>query len=85
MYINEITDFDKVLQHIEPKYQDCFCESWYHGLDQYKEFPESLLLVANAILNHWEVPLYVESIVGWDEINNCFIWHLRQMKQPQRR
>ena len=84
MQINEITDFHEVLQYISPDYHDLFTDAWYQGLDPYKHYPESLLLVANAILNHWRVPLYAKSISGWDDANSCFIWDFRRTRKKQR-
>jgi hypothetical protein len=85
MQINEITEFHEVLQYISPDLQDSFCEAWYQGLDPYKNYPESLLLVANAILNHWHVPLYAKEISGWDDEHCCFIWNLWRTRRKQQK
>jgi len=77
--INEITQIDQLLKHVGADYHDIFVEEWYQGLDPYKEYPESLMLFANAKLNYWDIPLYAES-VSWDEEHGCFIWHFTKRK-----
>jgi len=81
MQINEITQIDQILQHVDPKYHDTFCEAWYFGLDAYKDNVDVLMLVANAILAHWEIHLYAVNI-SWDEVNECFIWHFGDNNSP---
>jgi hypothetical protein len=78
--VNESTEIEEFLQHVDPVYWDIFCDAWYAGLTPYKDYPESLMLVANAILNHWEIPLYTED-VSWDDTHACFVWHLVTNKQ----
>jgi len=79
MQINELREIDQLLAYVDQKYWDIFCETWYQGLDAYKEYPHSLLLMANAILNHWDIPLYAEDI-SWDSTDKCFIWHFIKQK-----
>lgn len=79
MQINELREIDQLLVYVDQKYWDIFCETWYQGLDAYKEYPHSLLMMANAILNHWDIPLYAEDI-SWDSTDKCFIWHFIKQK-----
>ena len=74
MQVNELHDIDQLLAYVDPKYWDIFCDTWYQDLDAYKEYPLSLLMMANAILNHWDIPLYAEDI-SWSSADECFIWH----------
>jgi hypothetical protein len=78
---NEITDRDKLLSYLNPADWDNFCTAWYNGLDLYKEYPNSLILMANAVLTHWEVPLYVVD-VSWDSALDCFVWHFGKNDSP---
>jgi hypothetical protein len=82
MQINEITQIDLLLKHLPAEDQENFCYAWYQGLDAYKDNVEALLLIANATLTHWEVPLYAVN-VSWDEINDCFIWHFGENTSPE--
>jgi hypothetical protein len=75
--INEVTEQDKLLSYLDPNDWDNFYTAWYYGLDPYKENPEALIMMANAVLTHWHVPLYAESI-DWDDGNDCFIWHFEK-------
>jgi hypothetical protein len=79
--VNEITQIDKILQHVVPMYHDSFCEAWYFGLDAYKDNVDVLLLVANAILEHWEIPLYAVN-VSWSKKHECFVWHFGENTSP---
>jgi hypothetical protein len=79
MQINELREIDQLLAYVDQKYWDIFCDTWYHGLDAYKEYPHSLLIMANAILNHWDIPLYAEDL-SWDSTDKCFIWHFIKQK-----
>jgi len=81
MQMNEATQFERVLDYIDPEYHEVFFDEWYNGLNRYKDYPDSLLMFANAILVHWSVPLYAESIVGWDHDNDCFIWLFRKKEK----
>ncbi|CAB4241623.1 hypothetical protein UFOVP71_161 [uncultured Caudovirales phage] len=82
MQINEITQIDLLLEHLDPADQENFCYAWYQGLDVYKDNPNALLLVANATLTHWEIPLYAVNVT-WDEVNECFIWHFGDNNSPE--
>jgi len=81
MRINEVTQFNRLLAYVDPVYHDLFCDAWYIELDRYKEDPNSILMFANAILAHWDVPLYAESIAGWDDNNECFIWKFTKKEE----
>jgi hypothetical protein len=74
MQINELHEIDQLLAYVDQKYWDIFCDTWYQDLDAYKEYPHSLVMMANAVLNHWDIPLYVED-VSWSDTDECFIWH----------
>jgi len=79
MQINELREIDQLLAYVDSKYWDTFCDVWYQDLNAYKEYPHSLVLMANAILNHWDIPLYVED-VSWADNDECFIWHFTTKK-----
>ena len=81
MQINEITQIDQILKHLVPEDQENFCYAWYQGLDAYKENPNALMLMANATLTHFEIPLYATD-VGWDETSECYIWHFGENTSP---
>jgi len=82
MQINELREIDQLLAYVDPKYYDNFCDTWYLGLNAYKEYPHSLLLMANAVLNHWDIPLYVTD-VSWSDNDKCFIWHFGENTSPE--
>lgn len=73
MQVNELTEIDLIICHLEEEDQENFCIAWYFGLDHYKENEDALLIMANATLNHWEIPLYAVGII-WSPQHNCFIW-----------
>lgn len=77
MQMNELREIDQLLAYVDQIYWDDFCSVWYTDLNAYKECPHSLVLVANAVLNHWGIPLYVED-VSWHDTDECFIWHFKQ-------
>lgn len=77
MQMNELTEIDQLLCYVDRKYWDAFCDTWYRDLNVYKEYPHSLVLMANAVLAHWEIPLYVEDVL-WHDTDKCFIWHFKQ-------
>jgi hypothetical protein len=79
MLINELHEINQLLAYVDSDYWDVFCDVWYQDLNAYREHPHSLMLMANAILNHWDVPLYAED-VSWAEADECFIWHLTERK-----
>jgi len=81
MQINEITEIDKILNYLDEADYNNFCHAWYQGLDPYKENPEALLLMANAVLAYFEVPLYATG-VSWDGSNNCFVWKFGKNTSP---
>ena len=81
MHINEITEIDKILTHLDQADHDNFCYAWYQGLDPYKENPHALLLMANAVLTHFEVPLYATGI-SWDPFTECFVWKFGKNTSP---
>lgn len=74
MQMNELNEFYQLLAYVDPAFWDCFSDAWYDGLNAYKDYPDSLLLAANAVLHHWDIPLYVDD-VAWDDVDDCFIWH----------
>ena len=80
--LNEITDRETLLSYLDPADWDNFSTAWYNGLDPFKEYPNSLIIMANAVLTHWEVPLYAVD-VGWDEEQGCFIWHFGENTSPE--
>lgn len=82
MQINEITQIDQLLKHLPEGDQENFCYAWYQGLDLYKGNRDALLLLANATLTYWSIPLYAVD-VGWDEENECFIWHFGENTSPE--
>jgi hypothetical protein len=82
MQINEITEIDQLLKHLPEGDQENFCYAWYQGLDLYKGNQNALLLLANATLTYWSIPLYAVD-VGWDEENECFIWHFGENTSPE--
>ena len=82
MKMNELTQLDRLLKHVDPNYADDFCQTWYIDLDQYKEHPDTLLLMANAVLNHWDIPLYTTG-VSWHEKDECFVWHFGKNTSPE--
>lgn len=81
MTVNEITQINKILKYLAKEDYENFCHAWYYGLDPFKENPNALLLIANAILTHFEVPLYTTD-VGWDQTTNCFIWKFGKNTSP---
>ena len=81
MQVNEITQIDKILEHLDPKYHDSFCEAWYLGLDAYKEHQDSLVIMANATLAHWDIALYVVG-VDWSNKDSCFVWKFGKNTSP---
>jgi hypothetical protein len=81
MQINEITQIEKLLKHLATGDQENFCYAWYHGLDSFKDDMNALLLMANATLTHFGIPLYANNVT-WDEVNECFIWHFGKNDSP---
>jgi hypothetical protein len=77
MQMNELTEIDQLLGYVDQKYWDAFCDVWYVDLNAYKEYPHSLVLMANAVLAHWGIPLYAEE-VSWHDADKCFIWHFKK-------
>lgn len=79
--VNEMTEMDLILCHLESADHDNFCVAWYFGLDEYKNDHDVLLLMANAMLAHWDIPLYAVS-VSWDDKHECFVWHFGPNTSP---
>ncbi len=79
--VNEITQMDLILCHLYEEDRDDFATAWYFGLDEYKDNHDVLLIMANAMLAHWEIPLYAVS-VSWSKRYQCFIWHFGQNTSP---
>lgn len=79
--VNEMTEMDLILCHLDEGDWDNFCQAWYYGLDEHKNEFNTLLLMANAMLNHWEIPLYATS-ASWSEAHNCFVWHFGNNTSP---
>jgi len=79
--VNEMTEMDLILCHLDQADWDNFCSAWYFGLDEYKNNHDVLLLMANAMLNHWNIPLYAVS-VSWSKKYKCFVWHFGKNSSP---
>lgn len=79
--VNEMTEMDLILCYLDEEDWDNFCTAWYIGLDEYKNNPDALLLVANAMLNHWNIPLYAVGI-SWADNDDCFVWHFGLNTSP---
>jgi hypothetical protein len=77
MKMNELTEIDQLLAHVDSIYWDDFCDVWYRDLNEYKECPHTLLMMANAVLVHWGIALYAEDVT-WSDRDECFIWHFKQ-------
>ena len=75
--VNEITELDLIICYLDEKDRENFVCAWYFDLDEYKDNPDMLLLMANAVLTHWGIPLYAED-VSWHKADKCFIWHFKQ-------
>jgi hypothetical protein len=80
--VNEMTEMDLILCYLDAADCDNFCIAWYFGLDEYKNNHDMLLLMANAVLNHWEIPLYATD-VSWHDNDECFIWYFGQNTSPE--
>lgn len=81
MQVNEITEIDLIICHLDEADQENFVTAWYFGLDEYKHNLNSLLIMANATLNHWSIPLYAVG-VSWHDKDECFIWHFGNNTSP---